>query len=50
LEGRPQDCALVIRGEQFGQGKQFLAEYEAIRWPAAIANGHLAALANAEER
>lgn len=44
LEGRPQDCALVIKGEQFA------TEYEAIRWPAEIANRHVAELANAEER
>lgn len=44
LEGRQQDCALVIKGEQFA------TEYEVIRWPAEIANGQLAEVANAEER
>jgi thiamine biosynthesis lipoprotein len=44
LEGRQQDCALVIHGEQFA------TEYEAIRWPAEVANGLFAELANAKER
>ena len=50
LDGRQQDCALVVREKQCGQEKQFAAEYEAIRWPAEVANGQLAALANAKEK
>ncbi len=50
LDGRQQDCALVIREKQCGQEKQFAAEYEAIRWPAEVANGQIAALANAKEK
>jgi len=44
LEGRQQACALVILENQLA------AEYEATRWPAEVANGHLAELADAEER
>ncbi|MHB1675146.1 MAG: FAD:protein FMN transferase [Acidobacteriaceae bacterium] len=36
LDGRQQDCALVIREKQCGQEKQVAAEYEAIRWPAEV--------------
>ena len=50
LDGRQQDCALVIREKQCGQEKQFAVEYEAIRWPAEVANGQIAALANAKEK
>lgn len=50
LEQRQQDCALLIQEKQFGQGEQFAAEYEAIRWPAEIANRQFAELANAKER
>jgi thiamine biosynthesis lipoprotein ApbE len=53
LEERQQDSALVIREhfgqEQRGQEKQFATEYQAIRWPADVANGQLAEVVNAKE-
>lgn len=53
LGEREQDCALVIREhfgqEQRGQEKQFATEYQVIRWPADVANGHFAELASAKE-
>jgi thiamine biosynthesis lipoprotein len=49
LDERPQDCALVIMENQRGHEKQFAPEYQVIRWPADVANGQLAELANAKE-
>ena len=46
-----QDCALVIRDSNNSEiEKQFATEYQAIRWPADVANGQLAEVANAEEK
>ena len=49
LEKRQQDCALVIQQKSFEQQSQLTPEYQAIRWPAEVASGLFAAMANAKE-